>query len=73
MITKSGQEPIETANQRLYIRPTSTGTTPEDLAQVTVRSEDGGMVRLGDVADVLWEEPLLIGDAVINDGPGWAV
>ena len=27
-------------------------------------------MRLGDVANVKWEEPLLIGDAVINDGPG---
>ena len=61
---------IETPNQRMYIRPVSPGVTPEGLAQVPVVSKNGGTVRLGDVADVLWEQPLLIGDAVINDGPG---
>ena len=54
----------------MYIRPVSPGVTPEDLARVPVASKNGGTVTLGDVADVLWEQPLLIGDAVINDGDG---
>ena len=61
---------IETPNQRLYIQPVSPVVTPEDLAEVPVASGSGTAVRLGDVAKVLWEQPLLIGDAVINDGPG---
>src|ERR671912_584201 len=61
---------IETPNQRMYIRPVSPGVTPEELARVPVPSRNGGAVTLGDVADVLWEQPLLIGDAVINDGDG---
>ena len=61
---------IETPNQRMYIRPVSPGVTPEELARVPVASKNGGTVTLGDVADVLWGQPLLIGDAVINDGDG---
>jgi len=61
---------IETPNQRLEINPVSPVITPEDLAKVPVDLEDGKNIRLGDVAKVLWDEPLLIGDAVINDGPG---
>ena len=61
---------IETPNQRLEINPVSPVVNPEDLAKVPIEAEDGKKVRLGDVANVLWEEPLLIGDAVINDGPG---
>jgi CzcA family heavy metal efflux pump len=61
---------IDTPNQRLEIKPVSPIVGPEDLAEVPIESEGGGTVRLGDVAEVLWDEPLLIGDAVINDGPG---
>jgi CzcA family heavy metal efflux pump len=61
---------IESPNQRLYITPLSPAVTPEGLAQVPIESKTGETVRLGDVANVLWEQPLLIGDAVINDGPG---
>lgn len=61
---------IETPNQRLEINTVSPVLTPEDLAKVPIETEDGKTVRLGDVARILWEEPLLIGDAVINDGAG---
>ena len=61
---------IETPNQRLEINTVSPIVTPEDLAKVPIEAEDGKTVRLGDVAKVLWGEPLLIGDAVINDGAG---
>jgi CzcA family heavy metal efflux pump len=61
---------IETPNQRLEIHPVSPLVNPEDLAKVPVETEDGTKVSLGDVALVKWDEPLLIGDAVINDGDG---
>jgi CzcA family heavy metal efflux pump len=61
---------IETPNQRFYITPVSPVMGPEELAQIPLNSKSGTVVRLGEVAKVLWEEPLLIGDAVINDGPG---
>ena len=43
---------------------------PEDVARVPVQVKNGKTVRLGDVADVKWDTWPLIGDAVINDGPG---
>jgi CzcA family heavy metal efflux pump len=61
---------IETPNQRLDIRSVSPIIGPEELAELPVRAKDGASVRLGDVATIKWDEPLLIGDAVINDGPG---
>jgi CzcA family heavy metal efflux pump len=61
---------LETPNQRLEINTVSPVATPEDLAKVPIDAEDGKTVLLGDVAKVLWDEPLLIGDAVINDGAG---
>ena len=44
--------------------------TPENLAAVVVSSENGKIIRIGDVADVVIGHQPLIGDAVINDGPG---
>lgn len=44
--------------------------TAEDLAKVPVRSANGSVLLLGDVADLVTDHQLLIGDAVINDGPG---
>ncbi len=61
---------IETPNQRLELKAAAPIVSPEDLAMVPIDSEDGKTVRIGDVAKVVWDEPLLIGDAVINDGPG---
>ncbi len=60
---------IDTPNQRLGVRHVLPVVSPEDLAQVTV-SESGPTVRLGDVARVVHGHQPLIGDAVINDGPG---
>lgn len=58
---------IDTPNQRLGIQHISPITTPADLAEVTV---EGSSLRLGDVATVVEDHQPLIGDAVINDGPG---
>ena len=45
--------------------------TPEDLAQVPVAPpRRTPTLRLGDIGDVVEDHQPLIGDAVINDGPG---
>ena len=44
--------------------------SPEELARIPVKSATGDALRLRDVAKVVWDTPLPIGDAVINDGPG---
>ncbi len=61
---------IDTPNQRLGIRHRLPIVTPDDLAQVALAERDGNTLRIGDVARVVQEPPLLAGDAVINDGPG---
>ncbi len=61
---------VETPNQRLGIRHVQPITTPAELAQVTVAEKGGTTVRLQDVANVVEDHQPLIGDAVINEGPG---
>jgi len=61
---------VETPNQRLSIRHVQPITTPAELAQVAVAEKDGRTIRLQDVAHVVEDHQPLIGDAVINDGPG---
>ena len=62
---------IDTPNQRLGIHIGLPVIGPEDLAEVPIRADGSGTtLRLKDVARVEWNSPLLIGDAVINDGPG---
>ena len=64
---------IDTPNQRLASGTSLPIITPNDLAQVPIvdkKKSDGTPLRLGDVADVVEDHQPLIGDAVINDGPG---
>ena len=61
---------IETANQRLSIQHVAPIITPDDLAHVTLEGARGNTVRLSDVAELVEDHQPLIGDAVINDGPG---
>jgi CzcA family heavy metal efflux pump len=63
---------IDTPNQRLGVQHVFPIKTADDLAQIRIPPEDtnGRVVRLGDVADVVEDHQLLIGDAVVNDGPG---
>jgi CzcA family heavy metal efflux pump len=62
---------IDSPNQRLQIRHTSSIITPEALAQVPLLSEqDGAPLLLGDVAKVSFEHQPMIGDAIINDDVG---
>jgi len=61
---------VDTANQRLGIRHVLPVVSSRDLAQVTVKHSDRGLVRIGDVAVVNQGPQPLVGDAVINSGPG---
>lgn len=63
---------IDTPAQRLGVQHVFPIRTPEQLAQIRIPPEftNGRTVLLGDVADVVEDHQLLIGDAVVNDGPG---
>ena len=61
---------VDTANQRLGIRHVLSIKTPADMAQIPIAAPGGKALKLGDVADVLEDHQPLIGDAVINGGPG---
>ncbi|HUW53070.1 MAG TPA: efflux RND transporter permease subunit [Rhodanobacter sp.] len=43
---------VSNANQRIVLAPTGTAVTPAEIAAVTLRSHDGAVLRLGDVATV---------------------
>ena len=61
---------VDTPNQRLAVFLTQAIDTPEDLARVPVAVRGGGVLTLGDVAEVVEGHAQMIGNAVINDGPG---
>src|SRR6266542_2653373 len=61
---------VETPNQRLGVRHVLSIRTPKDLAAVTIAERKGKPLRLGDVARVVEDHQPLVGDAVINGGPG---
>ncbi len=61
---------IETDGQRLGIAHIQPIVTVEDLAQVPITAGDDRTLRLGDVANLVRDHQPLVGDAVINDGPG---
>ena len=61
---------LDSPTQRIGIRHVLPIVTPADLAKVPIASDSGKMLRLSDVATVKRGHQPLIGDAVINDGPG---
>lgn len=64
---------LETPNQRFPIRHASPLTTAENLTNVPINDrtkEDGTALRLGDVGDLKVDTWPMIGDAVVNGGPG---
>ena len=67
---------IDTPNQRLTVQHISPITTAEELAQVPIEPDDPGEGgqgtgrTLADVATVVEDHQPLIGDAIVNDGPG---
>ena len=58
------------AGSRLGIQHVLPIVTPNDLARATVQATDGSIVRLGQIAQVKEDHPLLVGDAVVGEGPG---
>jgi CzcA family heavy metal efflux pump len=61
---------IDTPNQRLSMRHVRPVVEPEDVARLPIQVTNGKTVRLGDVANLVWDTWPMIGDGVINDGPG---
>jgi CzcA family heavy metal efflux pump len=61
---------VDTATQRLGIRHVLPIVKSSDLAQVPIETKGGRTVRIGDVANVAIGHQPLIGDAVVNGGPG---
>ncbi len=61
---------IETPSQRFGIQHGVPFASPADLERVIVQDTRGAPLRLGDVADVVQDHQMLIGDAVFADGPG---
>jgi len=62
---------VETTNQRLTVRHVLPIVGAKDLGEVVVTDPASGRVlRLKDVAKVVTEHQPLVGDAVINGGPG---
>ena len=61
---------IETPNQRFGIQHVIPVVSPEGLARMPLRTAGGEGLRIGDIGKVVWDTPLVIGDAVINNGPG---
>jgi CzcA family heavy metal efflux pump len=61
---------IDTATQRYAVQHVLPITTAKDLASVSVEDTQGRTLRLGQVADVVEGHQPLIGDAVLDNGPG---
>jgi CzcA family heavy metal efflux pump len=61
---------VETPNQRLPLRFIFGARTPETLAMTPIQTRRGRQLLLRDVANLVYAPPGMIGDAVINDGPG---
>jgi Cu/Ag efflux pump CusA len=57
---------IDTPNQRLTVQHVFPISTADQLAEVPIKGKN---LKLGDVANVVEDHQLLIGDAVINDSP----
>jgi CzcA family heavy metal efflux pump len=65
---------IDNKNQRLSVQHTMPIEAPEDMAKVAVTSPSlllsGKNMSLGEVTEVTFSHPPLIGDAVVNGGNG---
>ena len=61
---------IDTPNQRIGIRHVLPIVDPASLGEVAIQEHGGKPVRLKDVAQLVEGHQPLVGDAVINGGPG---
>jgi CzcA family heavy metal efflux pump len=57
-------------NQRMDLRDIQPIMRPGQMASVPLATTKSGILRMGQVAHVTWGFPPLIGDAVIDGGPG---
>jgi CzcA family heavy metal efflux pump len=60
---------IDTANQRIEIQHTQPIKTARELAKVIIEGAEKKSLTLGDVAQVVEDHQLLIGDAIVKDAP----
>jgi CzcA family heavy metal efflux pump len=61
---------VDTPNQRFGIQHVTPITTAASLSAVSIEDTTGRTLRLGQVADVVEDHQPLIGDAVLDSGPG---
>jgi len=61
---------VEGGGRRHMMRFIPSGVTPETLAESPLNTVDGRTLRLREVANLTYAPQGMIGDAVINDGPG---
>lgn len=61
---------VEGPTERVGVRHVQPVVKPSDLADMPIVAGDGRQIRLSDVADLVRDHQPLIGDAVINEGPG---
>ncbi|MGW1508332.1 efflux RND transporter permease subunit [Streptomyces sp. NPDC002394] len=61
---------IDTPSQRLAIQHVLPITKAQDLASVALEETGTRQLRIGDVATVVEDHQPLIGDVMLNDGPG---
>lgn len=61
---------VETPNQRFQLIFAPSGVTPETLSKVPVTTKGGKPLLLNEVANLVYAPQGMVGDAVINDGPG---
>lgn len=60
---------IDTANQRIEIQHNQPIKTAADLRKVVVEGAESRGLRLGDVAQIVEDHQIMIGDAVVGDAP----
>src|SRR5207248_2198 len=61
---------LDTARQRITVQNSLPVATPKQLGQLPVADRGGKPLRIDQVARTAWGTPPLIGDAVVNGGPG---
>jgi CzcA family heavy metal efflux pump len=61
---------LQTPSERMYLRNVQPIATPAQMADVPIARQGAGYLRVGQVAEVQWGYPPVIGDAVIDGGPG---
>jgi Cu/Ag efflux pump CusA len=61
---------IDTANQRIEIQHNQPIKSAADLGKVTIEGAEDRQLHLSDVASIVEDHQILIGDGVVQDSPG---